>query len=414
MGEQEITGSVVRIDIPDAVTIHSAEGVLVVRESLNHPLMPTLTAGLDPGTDTFRHLAQAVVENNFDVPPIACVRYDSTGWRIFLFGDISAQVDGTDPQPLTGSGRSTWVEQDLPSNVSVLIRPTAAPPFQATAEPDSAVFAETAVPAEKTALQPAAGETPAPIPPARTHDGLQRPTRVDTAASIPDPNLIGTETHRDSQASSPSVAPGDPKATGSPTTTEPVAPRQRPLSPDTETTLDADQFRDRLSEKPESSGKPTGPLVTAKVCPCGAANPLTRSECRTCGSGLRRDGVNIEQAPRPPLGTLIFDDGARHELTRSVVMGRAAPTDHLVGDQPAEPITVISENKHVSKIHLEVRTIDWTVNVVDLDSANGTHVEGADGRAPRRLRPNVVEQIASGDLVKFGDRSFTFEAAPGL
>lgn len=134
----------------------------------------------------------------------------------------------------------------------------------------------------------------------------------------------------------------------------------------------------------------------------------------SCGSSLRREGVTISQVPRPSLGCLVLDDGTRLPLDDSFVIGRNVPATHEVAGRPCPGISVESPTKQVSKVHLEVRLVDWTLNVVDLDSANGTYVEDSTGRSPRRLRPNVVEQVLPGDNVHFGDRSFVFEAIAGL
>jgi len=405
---------VIRIDIADAVTIHSPHAVLVVRAPLDDPLLPQLTSALDTPGSTFRKLAQAIVENDFDVPPLACVTHGSGGDRIFIFGDIAAHVGGAVHESMIGSGRSTWIEQDLPPDAPILIEVPAQVRNQAVSGDDS--------------VAEAGGTTPGPDDDARhttrVSESNPEKTRIHTSGLSleppslpPDPNLIGIDS---AHTHSPHDArPGHiPTADTAPTQGENVPAADdvaSALKPNGDATLDAAMLRGQVAGHPNSADSDTSrPLVTAKVCPCGAANPLTNSSCRTCGLNLRRDGVTIGQAPRPALGFLLFDDGLRHELMAPVIIGRAAPSDYLSGDRLAQAITVASPNKHVSKAHVEIRLIDWTVNVIDLDSANGTYVEGTDGRSPRRLRPNVVEQIASGDVVQFGDRSFTFEAVPGL
>ena len=98
-----------------------------------------------------------------------------------------------------------------------------------------------------------------------------------------------------------------------------------------------------------------------------------------CGSSLRREDVTIGQVPRPSIGSLVLDDGTRLPLDDSFVLGRNVPVTYEIAGRPCPGISIESPTKQDSKVHLEVRLVDWTVNVVDLDSANGTYIEDSEG-----------------------------------
>jgi hypothetical protein len=90
-------------------------------------------------------------------------------------------------------------------------------------------------------------------------------------------------------------------------------------------------------------------------------------------------------------GALLLPDGARVELAdEPVTIGRLPDCD------------VVLEDRNVSRRHAEVRRTPSGFVVVDLDSTNGTKVNGA-GVKERRL--------ADGDSITIGTTTIRFEAS---
>jgi pSer/pThr/pTyr-binding forkhead associated (FHA) protein len=122
----------------------------------------------------------------------------------------------------------------------------------------------------------------------------------------------------------------------------------------------------------------------------------------------------LPAGPRPPLGLLVFDDGATCTVDAGYVVGRAPEVDPRVHAEELRGLVVEDRGGTVSRVHAEVRIRDGDVLLVDLGSRNGTFVvrpgdvvwERAPARAPLRLEP--------GTRVRLGhQRSFVFEPPPG-
>ena len=80
-------------------------------------------------------------------------------------------------------------------------------------------------------------------------------------------------------------------------------------------------------EPGQGVGAGTGPLVLARVCPGGHANPPTSGQCFTCGAQLPDVAV---QVPRP-LGRLRLSTGELIELEQSLVIGRQPSVSRVQG-----------------------------------------------------------------------------------
>ena len=427
----------------DHTTFETGTSTLIVQADGDHAVIQSLAEAVSAPDGTFRRLAQVVVENGFDVPPFICIRRDESELHLFLVGKVTARIAGPEGTVLDGTSTSTWTEHAVPIDASVTIQWTEEPaviddrphvPQPTTSSPPDALEpAETAIPQPPPDIPPTAEDDVAPGPVVGGSEVFpEAPSVPDSAvdsrdsasstaphsfepptpAAMPDPNLLGTEPVGTDpvEPPTPQVDVWSPGATVMTSGDSPAPSGDL----DGDATLDAEEVRRSLTEESPTHPSPNSPLVTARVCPCGAPNPLGTEACIVCGSSLRREGVTIGQVPRPSIGSLVLDDGTRLPLDDSFVLGRNVPVTYEIAGRPCPGISIESPTKQVSKVHLEVRLVDWTVNVVDLDSANGTYIEDSEGRSPKRLRPNVVEQVSPGDNVHFGDRSFVFEAIAGL
>ena len=148
------------------------------------------------------------------------------------------------------------------------------------------------------------------------------------------------------------------------------------------------------------------PLVLARVCPQGHANPPTYAQCASCGSAMSGEGV---QVPRPSLGKLRLSTGEVIELDRSLVIGRQPSVSRVQGGGMPALVQVESPGGDISRSHVEVRLEGWHVMLCDLKATNGT-VLVREGQAPRRLAQNEMAIVLDGDIAELGDNiSLRFE-----
>lgn len=148
------------------------------------------------------------------------------------------------------------------------------------------------------------------------------------------------------------------------------------------------------------------PLVLARVCPQGHANPPTYSQCQTCGTGLSGDGI---QVPRPSLGRVRLSTGEVIELDRSLIIGRQPSVSRVQGGGMPALVQVESPGGDISRSHVEVRLEGWHVMLCDLKATNGT-VLVREGQPPRRLAQNEMAIVLDGDIAELGDNiSLRFE-----
>jgi hypothetical protein len=112
---------------------------------------------------------------------------------------------------------------------------------------------------------------------------------------------------------------------------------------------------------------------------------------------LPRSSLHIQAAVvegvDPTVGSLVLGDGSRVDVGADpIVVGRLAECTIPISDPSA------------SRRHAEIRVENGVAFVVDLNSTNGTKVNG------RRVQR---QRLISGDLITIGTTSFRFEAITG-
>lgn len=153
----------------------------------------------------------------------------------------------------------------------------------------------------------------------------------------------------------------------------------------------------------------SGPLVLARVCAQGHANPPTHAQCSSCGAALLPDAV---QVPRPRLGRMRLSTGELLELDQSMVIGRQPSVSRVQGGVMPRLVQVASPGGDISRSHVEVRLEGWHVMLCDLKATNGT-VLVREGQPPRRLAQNEMAILLDGDIAELGDNiSLRFEEIP--
>ncbi|WP_314192780.1 hypothetical protein [uncultured Arthrobacter sp.] len=158
----------------------------------------------------------------------------------------------------------------------------------------------------------------------------------------------------------------------------------------------------QAGQKPESgqgAAAGNGPLVLARVCPGGHANPPTSGQCFTCGAQLPDVAI---QVPRPRLGRLRLSTGELIDLEQSLVIGRQPSVSRVQGGTMPRLIQVASPGGDISRSHVEVRLEGWHVMLCDLKATNGT-VLIREGQPPRRLAQKEMAIILDGDIAELGD-----------
>lgn len=143
----------------------------------------------------------------------------------------------------------------------------------------------------------------------------------------------------------------------------------------------------------------TGPMVLARNCAQGHANPPTATECGVCGQSLEGEAVQVR---RPALGRMRMSTGEVIELDRPVVIGRQPQANRVGSGTMPRMIQVRSPHGDISRNHCEVVLEGWHVQLRDLKATNGT-VLIREGRPPRRLGQGEEIMLLDGDIADLGD-----------
>ena len=84
--------------------------------------------------------------------------------------------------------------------------------------------------------------------------------------------------------------------------------------------------------------------------------------------------------------------------------------DGLVESDEARSLKLQDAERSLSRVHAEIRLIDWDVYIVDRGSANGTYVLPRGAQQWKRLVADAPEKILPGTRVAFGKRVVTYES----
>ena len=164
-----------------------------------------------------------------------------------------------------------------------------------------------------------------------------------------------------------------------------------------------------LVQEPED----TRPKVKGFLCSRGHLNDPRVLFCNLCGIRMaEKTGVFIEGV-RPPLGLLVFDNGATVSMDADYLLGREPETDPRVQSGELRPLLVIDQTGGVSRHHAEIRLEGWDVLLLDTGSANGTLVAPQGAPQWSSLVPGQPVRLTPGMAVRMGSRQFAFESPHG-
>jgi hypothetical protein len=170
-----------------------------------------------------------------------------------------------------------------------------------------------------------------------------------------------------------------------------------------------EQAPDALVQEPED----TRPKVKGFLCSRGHLNDPRVLFCNLCGIRMaEKTGVFIEGV-RPPLGLLVFDNGATVSLDADYVLGREPETEERVQRGELRPLLVVDQTGGVSRHHAEIHLEGWDVVLVDTGSANGTLVAAPGAPSWASLVPYQPVRLTPGMAIRMGGRQFTFESPHG-
>ncbi len=151
-------------------------------------------------------------------------------------------------------------------------------------------------------------------------------------------------------------------------------------------------------------------MVDGILCSRDHFNNPRSAYCMVCGVSMLHLTPNPVRRPRPTLGFIVFDDGSSFGLDRSYLIGREPSTDDGTPSRmPPELLVIHDNNDTLSRTHAELRLTDWTVQLIDLNSTNGTYIWDADNDRWSQLTAGQPVELHSGETVALGRRTFVFE-----
>ena len=146
-------------------------------------------------------------------------------------------------------------------------------------------------------------------------------------------------------------------------------------------------------------------------CSRGHLNHPQSWLCGVCGIRMDQLTTFLVEGERPPLGWLLLDNGFTFLLDEDLVIGREPGSSGGGRAGSPKPIRVQDETGQLSRRHVEIRRVEWTVQLVDLGSANGTFVaDPSGGNREVRLLPHRPHVLVPGSHVRIGGRHFIFES----
>jgi hypothetical protein len=151
-------------------------------------------------------------------------------------------------------------------------------------------------------------------------------------------------------------------------------------------------------------------MVAGLRCARGHFNDPRARFCATCGIAMHQASFVLTEDVRPPLGVITFADGTFYSVAGNLVFGRDPEDDPAIRSGAATPATLVDPQNTISRVHAEVRAIDWDVYLVDRGSTNGTFVWNAAAQQWDRLVPDQPRVIEPGAQISFGRLVAAFDS----
>jgi hypothetical protein len=389
-------------------------------ETLLNELLVRLNALADaPWHEIVRTLTAGITDADYDAHPhLACVSVEDDRVAALVFGDtvLSVTIDGTETT-LNGSDSSTWIDVAIHGSVERI---------HAGHQSESTI-----VGVLRDGVIPAGGfllDTSGPMPASgRWAEIAER--RASAQAQAPDPtsNEDVDEPSDDTTESGPltgmfaridelhQVADRVTKAEADPRTeVHGDDTNEQPASSDVSLETANEIPPPVPATEPHAVPRPTATLARARpqlrgiLCPAGHLTSVDDATCRTCGAQPETD-TEIVNGDRPVLGLLTFDDGAVLAVDRPAAIGSNVPAGYEIDGEPATIVRLDDGLGGVSELQVEVRLVGWDLEIVDMNSENGTYTILRGERQTRtRLRSAQAVIMQPGMTVETGGRNFTY------
>ena len=155
------------------------------------------------------------------------------------------------------------------------------------------------------------------------------------------------------------------------------------------------------------------PQAREHLCARGHLNDPKAQICAFCGVRMDEPKGPPTSGPRPPLGMLVFDDGATYTVDAEYLVGRMPEADARVTSGALRGLALDDPSGAVSRVHVEVLVNGWEALLVDAGSRNGTYVLQPGEQAWTQLVAGEGHRLVPGTRIRIGGRSFMFESLSG-
>jgi hypothetical protein len=241
---------------------------------------------------------------------------------------------------------------------------------------------------------------------------------VDTVRlALPGAGAADPRTRLDAGVVTAAGIAAEPVSSGAAAPVEAATPARRPAprQPDRDAPFQAVLLVPGYADEPpaEAPVHPTADtqsLIEGVYCKNEHFNDPALRYCQLCGISMAQRTQVTRLGPRPPLGIVLLDDGTTFRLDTDYVVGRDPHQDPDVGAGRARPLRITDGMSGVSRCHLRLALSGWNVQVVDLDSANGTYVATPGDAGPHRIAAGVPVTVRPGSRIAFGQRWLRYES----
>lgn len=334
--------------------------------------------------------------------------------------------DRTPPAPEAVPAFASPPIEPLPAEPPLTDEPSWGGPAASPSAPPVEPAAETpSVDEAPVAQGPPAWDPPVDEPPAWEPAVVGPP---GTAPAAHEPPVDGAPVVEPPPAYEPPVDEGPPAyeppvgeapPTYEPATIAPSAAAGAAFTSQLLGALDADEVEEREAlpldldpaevRAPEQAANEV--LVQGVICSRGHFNDPRSRFCSSCGISMVQNTQVLTNGPRPPLGVMVFEDGATFSLSSDYVVGRQPEVSDLVQEGLALPLPVDDPERSISRAHAELRLVEWDVHLVNLSATNGSFVwdEIQQQWVPIPAGQSVV--LTPGLRVALGRRSAVFESS---
>ena len=424
--------------------------------ALNELLVRLNALAGEPWQEIVRELTSGIADAGYtDHPALACVSVDDDKVAALVFGDtaLSVTIDGAETI-LDGRDSSTWIDVALrgsldrvhaglqsDSAVVGVLRDGVVPaggflldtsgPIPASGRwseatnstTEEAAAEQAPAPAEEAAVE----QAPAPVQEAAVEQApapAEEPVAEQTttshlvdAAIHPQPSrsmfarieeiVRATQELRDADSDVLEAANVFNEDDSQPLDASPVSEKSAPAE-------GAPSANPASEPAPAQAATlaPQRPQLKGVLCTAGHLTAPLETTCRSCEEPVEI-GAALATGDRPVLGTLTFDDGAVLNIDRPAAVGAEVPGGYVIDNEPATIVRLDDGVGGVSALQLEVRLSGWNVEIVDMDSENGTYTMLRGERQTRtKLRANQAVTLQRDMEVQTGGRSFVFAPGP--